>query len=154
MSFTGQLRSFGRNTGIKFDTVLRKVVIDITSDIVRMTPVDTGHARSNYFWGVQRVSAIDETKHGKGAPSFARAFTFASSVKAGGVCYITNNLPYIMKLEYGGIGNGGSRQAPNGMARIVVARWQEIVNKAVGKMSQSARLEAIDSTNEQRGFKR
>lgn len=149
MSFTDQLRSFGRNTGIKFDTVLRKVVIDITSDIVRMTPVDTGHARSNYFWGVQRVSAIDETRHGKGAPSFARAFTFASSAKAGGVCFITNNLPYIMALEY-----GSSKQAANGMARIVVARWQEIVNKAVGKMSQSARLEAIDSTNEQRGFKR
>lgn len=148
-SFGDQLHGFSRSTGIKFDTVLRKVVIDITSDIVKMTPVDTGHARSNYFWGVQRVSAVDETKHGKGAPSFARAFEFAQSAKAGGVYYITNNLPYILDLEY-----GSSKQAPGGMARIVVARWQEIVNKAVGKMSQSARLDSIDSSNERRGFKR
>lgn len=126
MSFTDQLRSFSRNTGIKFDTVLRKVVIDITSDIVRMTPVDTGHARSNYFWGVQRVSAVDSAMSANGAPSIGRAFTFSESVKAGGVCYITNNLPYIMRLEY-----GHSTQAPAGMARVTVARWQNLVNAAV-----------------------
>jgi len=126
MSFGNQLRSFSRNTGIKFDTVLRKVVIDITSDIVRMTPVKDGFARSNYFWGVQRVSAVETNPSVNGAPSIGRAFTFASSVKAGGVCYITNNLPYIMRLEY-----GYSTQAPAGMARVTVARWQNLVNAAV-----------------------
>lgn len=147
--FGADIRGFARRTGIKFDLVLRKVVIDMTSDIVKMTPVDTGHARSNYFWGVSRVASIDATENKMGRASFARALEFSQAVKAGGTCYITNNLPYIMDLEY-----GTSKQAPNGMARIVVARWQEIVNKAVGKMSQSARLDSIDSSNERRGFRR
>lgn len=141
--FESQLRSFSTKTGINFDKVLRKVVIDLTTDIVSMTPVGNpefwlhpnsappgytgGHARSNYFWGVQRVTAIDPTIDKSGAASMARAFTFASSVKAGGVCYITNNLPYMMALEYG----HSQRQAPHGMARIAVARAQKNVNAIV-----------------------
>jgi hypothetical protein len=126
MSFGADLQGFSRKTGINLDKVLRKVVIDITSELVRMTPMDTGHARSNYFWGNSRVSGIDAALNTNGAASLARAFTFAESVMAGGVCYITNNLPYIMKLEY-----GSSKQAPAGMARVTVAKWQNIVNAAV-----------------------
>ena len=127
--FADQLRSFSRSTGVKLDKVVRKVVIDMTSEIVAMTPVDTGHARSNYFWGNQRVSEADPTSSTNGASSIYRAYEFSRSVKAGGVCYITNNLPYIMKLEY-----GSSKQAPAGMARITVARWQQLVNASVGAL--------------------
>ena len=142
MTFESQLRSFSRNTGIKFDKVLRKVVIDITSDIVRMTPVDTGHARSNWFWGVQVVSDEDATLSKSGAPSLTRAASFASTVRSGGVVYLTNNLPYIMALEFGSGRGGGpkttadghSTQAPAGMVRITVARWQSIVDRAARKL--------------------
>ncbi len=126
MSFGADLQGFAQRTGVKMDKVVRKVVIDMTSEIVRMTPVDTGHARSNYFWGTQRVSSTDLSSSPNGAASISRAFTFSESVKAGGVCYITNNLPYIMRLEY-----GWSKQAPAGMARITVEKWQNLVNTAV-----------------------
>ena len=43
--------------------------------------------------------------------------------------YITNNLPYIMRLEF-----GYSKQAPAGMARITVDRFQTIVNRVVGSL--------------------
>jgi len=126
MSLGADLQGFAQRTGIKFDKVLRKVVIDMTSEIVRMTPVDTGHARSNYFWGNSRVSTIDTSMSANRMASLSRAYTFSEAVKAGGTCYITNNLPYIMKLEY-----GSSKQAPAGMARVTVTKWQNIVNAAV-----------------------
>ena len=141
MSFTDQLRSFGRNTGIKFDKVLQNVSIDMTTEMVGMTPVGDptfwihaappgytgGHLRSNYFWGTKRVTDVDPSTDKTGAPSIARALTFSSSVKAGGVIYLTNNLPYAMAIEYG----HSQRQAPAGMARVTVAKWQGIVNAAV-----------------------
>lgn len=127
MSFGADLQGFAQRTGIKFDKVLRKVVIDMTSEIVRMTPVDTGHARSNYFWGNSRVSNIDPAMSKNGSESLVRSFEFSKEVRAGGTCYITNNLPYILKLEY----ESWSKQAPAGMARVTVARWQGIVNAAV-----------------------
>lgn len=152
MSFSADINGFAERLRVNGDAVLGKVAISMTSDIMKMTPVDTGYARSNYFWGNSRdTSSIDETRDKTGAPSIARALTFAQHVKAGGTCYITNNLDYIMKLEYGM--PGGSRQAPNGMARITVARWQEIVNGAVSELKQSVRLDAIDAGNARRGFR-
>ena len=155
MSFALDLEAFAQKTRVKLDLVVRKVVIDMTSTIVQMTPVDTGHARSNYFWGVQRVTTIDNSVNpddakraagkmftasfkerqkfikavnsaGNGKESSNRAIAFATGLKAGGTVYLTNNLPYIMALEY-----GHSRQAPAGMARITVAYFQKIVDKAV-----------------------
>lgn len=128
MSFGGDIRAFSRKTGITFDKIVRKVCIDLTRDLVMLTPVDTGLARSNWFNGNTRITTVNEgTAMKSGAPSIAGAARFASTLKAGGVFYITNNLPYIMKLEY-----GSSTQAPSGMVRITAQRWQKIVNKAVG----------------------
>ena len=141
MSFSADVSAFATKTGIKLDQVVRKVVFDMTSAMVMMTPVGDptfwkhpappgytgGHARSNYFWGVQRVGTIDPTKSTNGAPSLNRAAAFSTGLKAGGVVYLTNNLPYIMALEFG----HSERQAPAGMARITVDRWQHIVNIAV-----------------------
>lgn len=39
---------------------------------------------------------------------------------------ISNSVPYIRALEY-----GHSSQAPNGMVRITMAEWLDIVSKAV-----------------------
>ena len=124
-SFALDLQRFARKASAVPDQILRKVVFDITREIIQKTPVDTGHARSNWFWGVQVVSDEDATLSKSGAPSLARAASFASTVRSGGVVYLTNNLPYILPLEF-----GSSQQAPAGMVRITVARWQSIVDRA------------------------
>lgn len=126
MSFEADLRTFAAKTNIRMDVVVRKVCIDVTRDLVKLTPVDTGHARSNWFVGTNRPSAVDSSASRNGSPSLARSAEFASTLKAGGVFYIANNVPYIMALEY-----GSSKQAPQGMARITVERWQQTVDKAV-----------------------
>ena len=127
MSFGGDLQGFAQRTGIRFDKIVRKVCLDLTRDIVLLTPVDTGMAKSNWFLGTTRVGSTESSASKNGAPSLRRASDFASTIHGGGVFYIVNNLPYIMALEY-----GSSTQAPAGMARITVERFQNIVNAAVG----------------------
>ena len=143
MSFALDLENFAKKTQIKLDKVVRKVVIDMTSEITYMTPVGYppiwehpesappgytgGHLRSNYFWGVQRVASVDPSIDETGSVSNKRALAFASGLKAGGVVYLTNNLPYAMAVEFG----HSKMQAPAGMARITVARFQGMVNKIV-----------------------
>ena len=129
MSFETDVLNFAAKAQERVDVVVRKIVFDMTSDIVKMTPVDTGHARSNYFWGVFRVTDIDPAMDKRGGPSLSRAADFASNLRAGGVVYLTNNLPYIMRLEF-----GSSKQAPAGMARITCARHQARVNKIVAEL--------------------
>jgi hypothetical protein len=45
---------------------------------------------------------------------------------AGKVHFLTNNLPYALRLEY-----GWSKQAPHGMVGVTVKEYQQIVDKAV-----------------------
>lgn len=125
MSFASQVAAFGSKCGIQLDQVVRKVVLDLGRELVERTPVDTGMARSNWFFGFDRVTSIETSASKNGGPSIRRAAAFTNDLKAGTVCYITNNLPYIMRLEY-----GHSGQAPGGMARITVERWQRIVDSA------------------------
>lgn len=54
--------------------------------------------------------------------------------------YISNNLPYICMLEYGGYSkesktgktvNGFSKQAPNGMVGVTMANYKKKIEEAV-----------------------
>jgi hypothetical protein len=48
------------------------------------------------------------------------------SLTIGQTAYLVNNLPYAVPLEY-----GHSKQAPGGMVRITLARFQQIVDEAI-----------------------
>lgn len=125
MSFQADLQRFATKTGIRMDQIVRKVCLDLTKDLVVMTPVDTGLARSNYFFGVDRNAGTDTTKDKNGAPSLSRSGSFASTLKAGGVFYITNNLPYILQItQY-----GHSKQAAPGALTKLTADWQARLNR-------------------------
>ena len=127
MSFASDVAKFGNKVNTRMDVVVRKITFDLTSSIVLKTPVDTGLARSNWQVGIgSRPSGTRATLDKSGGSSITEAAQVTASIKAGGVCYIVNNLPYIMALEY-----GHSKQASAGMARISVARFQAIANAAV-----------------------
>ena len=127
MTFGADLLNFADKVNLRANQIVRKVAFDLTRDLVQATPVDTGLAKSNYFLGNDPVDATDTTASTDGAPSLGRAVQFAATVVAGGVFYITNNLPYIMALEFG----SSKRQAPNGFARAIVADWQGRVDRIV-----------------------
>lgn len=141
--FSAQIKAFADKTRIKTDTVLRKVTFDLMTEIVRRTPVDTGMARNNYFVSYDRSASVETGTSKTGAASIERAAQFTATLKAGGVCYITNNLPYIMKiLEYG----TSDQMAAGGLSRIV-ARWQAIVDGAAAG-SRQARVQEFKGVSE------
>ena len=130
MSFASDFQNFSRKTGISADQIVRKVCLDLTKDLTKATPVDTGMARSNYFFGMDRTGGTDASLSKGGGPSMARSASFASTLKAGGTFYITNNLPYILQItQY-----GTSKQAAPGMLTTLVADWQARVNRIVATL--------------------
>ena len=96
----------------------RKLALDALRGVVEETPVDTGRARGGWQAnpGFPINSEIDrEDKSGRqtveeGGRAIGRA-------QYGEDIYLTNNVEYIKALE-----NGSSRQAPNGMIAVTVAR--------------------------------
>jgi len=129
MSFADDIRKFQQKTQLSMDVIVRKVVIDMSTSMIRMSPVDTGRFRGNWMIGVgspdvSTIEAVDKD----GSTTTARITAAVGSVQAGGVVYITNSLPYARRLEY-----GWSKQAPSppGIVRLTVQRYSEYIANAV-----------------------
>lgn len=88
-----------------------------------------GRFRGNWMFsiGAPDNATTDETDP-SGRKSTARIVAGAIEFKAGDIAYITNSLPYAIPLEF-----GHSKQAPGGMVRVTVARFQQIVLEAIRK---------------------
>ncbi|WP_439895304.1 hypothetical protein ACTACV_10405 [Pseudomonas syringae] len=86
-----------------------------------------GRFRGNWMFGIGAPdgATTEEVDH-SGSKSTARIVNGVLEFRAGDVAYITNSLPYAIPLEF-----GHSTQAPGGMVRITVARFQQIVEAAI-----------------------
>lgn len=105
---------------------VQKIAMQVLRGVVMKTPVDTGRARSN--WHVS-LSAPDLSEREAYAPGsglgLGEGGNAAATITAGsatietapayGMIYLSNGLPYIMRLE-----TGWSQQAPAGMVKMTL----------------------------------
>ncbi len=143
-SFSADLTIFAQKAGADVDVAVRKIAFDVFSRVIMRTPVDTGRARGNWQLGfdIMPTGTVEKTDPGSvnqaGQGSSATKQDVQNLVLTASFTqriYLVNNLPYIGVLEYGREdGRPGSRQAPNGMVRVTVSEFQDIVEKAGGEV--------------------
>lgn len=109
----------------RIDTVIRKSTIELFGSVIKMTPVDTGRAKGNWQCTLSspargEIDRLDGAGLGSTNGSAAYGDVLTTVKGTGSVVYLTNNVPYIGKLEY--IPNY-SKQAPNGMVRLSLQRF-------------------------------
>lgn len=110
------------------DRVVRKVALAADQAVVIATPVDTGRARANWIANLNAPAPgpTADTDRGGG-----KAISQAASVIAGydgdrhAEIHITNNLPYIQRLN-----EGSSYQAPADFVQTAVRRGVAAVRGA------------------------
>ena len=110
----------------QISTALKKTAIKIWGEIIKMTPVDQGRARGNWFIGLAPNAKVGRANKNKGANYVTKAIP--KDVLAQKV-YLYNNLPYIVTLEY-----GHSKQAPKGMVRRGLLKWGSTLRKEFKKV--------------------
>lgn len=120
-SFAADLRKFAERTKQSLDATCRGVAIKWFSGTVNSTPVDTGRLRGNWLVStgspiVSELARFDKTG------AVVQGEIVQAVQGAGAVNYLTNNLPYAERIEY-----GYSDQAPEGMVRINFARITSII---------------------------
>lgn len=109
------------------EAVVRKSTFGVMREVIEKSPVDTGRFRGNWQPAIGAAPAGTlETVDPSGAATIAKIEAVAATMDAGDVAYLANNLPYAQRLE-----DGWSKQAPQGMVRLSVQRWQPIVDEAV-----------------------
>lgn len=117
----------------RIDTKVRAATVGVFSSVIRMTPVgnpdlwqNTESAPEGYVGGRARGNwqcTIGSPANGDNWQSNSEGATIATVPQhAGAKVYLTNNLPYIQKLEY-----GHSTQAPAGMVRISIDRFEGLM---------------------------
>lgn len=131
-SFAAQLQAFGDLVQEEADQVFRIVATEVGQSVINLTPVDTGRALSNWNAGINAPDDVyRETEDPLDSKTSARLAGEFKSLKFGDTAYITNATPHVPFLEY-----GSSKQAPNGMIRITLARFNNIVQDAVSRVAK------------------
>ena len=126
-SFADQLRIFEAKTIDKMSRVARKITLDAFSGCIMMSPVDTGRFRGNWQTAVgQEPSGTVDLLDPSGNVVIAKVSGAVAGMQIGDVVYMVNNLPYAQPLE-----DGSSSQAPNGMVKLTVQRFQPIAQEAI-----------------------
>lgn len=102
----------------RIDIVVRKATISLFSSVVKATPVDTGRARGNWQCTIGNRATVSTEHTDKSGSGVITEIIRTVPEKSGSIVWLTNNVPYIQKLEY-----GSSKQAPAGMVRTNIQRF-------------------------------
>ena len=141
MTFTLDMAKAVKNIKGFNEQVVRGTFLDLSGKIIKDTPVGNpslwmskpppgyvgGSLRGNWNASVgtpdrSRASAPDKA----GNATISKANSAVSSFNSGQTLYLTNTLPYSERVEM-----GHSTQAPQGMVRINVLKFQAALNRAV-----------------------
>lgn len=124
-TFALDLRRFAKKAGDNAEKVVKSVALDVTYSVIDMSPVDTGRFKNN--WNLS-ASSIDRSTNNTG-DSKGRATSAILSYNIGETIYISNSLPYAQRLE-----DGYSQQAPIGMVKVTLTKYQSFIKDAVRKL--------------------
>ena len=118
----------------------KNMALRVLRGVVMKTPVDTGRARGNWQVNIGSVPEVEVESEEKGprgkAPQGASGGVFDAgqavikslpSKRPFHIVWITNNVPYILRLE-----EGYSDQAPQGMLGLTLVEVAERISAEIG----------------------
>ena len=126
-SFELQIREFENMTTERSELLFKKVCFDLSTSIIMDTAVLSGAARGNWQPDINSIqNDVLEIEDKSGNATVAKVASQTNNLRLGQFFTLTNNLPYILRLEYG----WSKTKSPNGMVGINVMRFQNFVNQA------------------------
>lgn len=130
MSFALDISKFVEKAKKNPEKVMRQVSIKLFSAIIKASPVDTGRFRMNWMAsGGAPTSGVTDATDKSGNTATGNATSFVLKAADWREFTLTNNLPYAQRLEY-----GWSQQAPAGVVRTNVSRFQQLINEEANKV--------------------
>jgi hypothetical protein len=109
----------------KIVQITRMIGLEVLKRVILKTPVDTGRARGNWFVAIGSPSSAANGNPDKpGQTTIDAGSAVITGLTEAQAVWITNNLPYIGRLE-----NGYSQQAPAGMVAVTMAELEAFFAK-------------------------
>lgn len=126
-SFKDQLdRAYKEKVVGQLERTVRAVALVVDAELVRTTPVDTGRARANWLpsLNIPNMTILPPAPKGGTVNRTANMATAIAAYKLADTILITNNLPYIQRLN-----DGYSQQAPSGFVDMAIAKGKRAVKQ-------------------------
>lgn len=118
-TFARRIGRIARQVSERADNIVQRASLAALAAVVTATPVDTGRARSNWLVALDLTpSETIETRGRDPGPTIAAGAATIAQYDGGvnHAVHITNNLPYIARLD-----EGYSAQAPAGYVDQAIA---------------------------------
>ena len=138
--FALDIQKFAESFDDGAEQAVRSTFIALSTSFVNTSPVDEGRFRANWFaTGQQPSTKVTFNKDKDGSDTIKAITNVATSIEDWSVLTITNNLPYSEKIEFGGYGDGPltsggySKKAPQGVVRINIKRFNQLLEKEARK---------------------
>jgi len=138
MSFSDDIKKFSKKAEKNINLVYRRSCFVLSRSIILDTPVGNkkywkrpyappgyvgGRLRANWQAGIESKPSGTISSEDKGGSLTANKVQGkVSNLKSGQRFYLMNNLPYAHAIEF-----GHSLRTPNGMMRLNIKRWKNIV---------------------------
>lgn len=106
------------------EKIVRGTLLSLSSAVVKDTPVVSGRLKSNWIPSINSPK-LTEAGITSEAAVISEISAVVSNLKLGNTFYLTNNLPYAVRIEY-----GYSKKFPEGMLRRNVAKYAQAIREA------------------------
>tara|TARA_R110000782_G_scaffold33535_9_gene80789 strand:+ start:1267 stop:1704 length:438 start_codon:yes stop_codon:yes gene_type:complete len=143
MTFTVDVKEWAAQAGLDLIEAKRAAALQVFSSVIMATPVGNASQWKNpksappgYVGGRLRgnwQASLDTPETGmldttdkNGSLTIQAVDAVVSGATGDSPIFLTNNLPYAHRIEYG----GHSKQAPNGMVRVNILAWNRAVEEA------------------------
>ncbi len=128
--FAADVQAWADKAGKGYEQMARAVLLQATAQIIERTPVKSGRARGNWqaTTGSPATGVTDAEDKDGSTTQAAAGETIQDAI--GSEFYLTNNLPYIRRLEF----EGWSQQAPAGMVRITLQNVEQGIKRAIAEL--------------------
>lgn len=129
--FTLDIERFIKKAKRNAEEVMRKTTIKLFSAVIMASPVDTGRFRANWMTsGANPATGTTESTDPTAARTVGAMESYISLASDWDAFSLANNLPYAERLEY----DGWSSQAPAGMVRVNVRRFNYLLEREANKV--------------------
>jgi hypothetical protein len=124
--FADRIKQIAVTVDEGINRTVKQIALAVDAAVVQATPVDTGRARSNWIASLEVASGDTIEPLAPGALATQAAIQAAIDAlaqrKPGQSIHLTNNLPYIVRLN-----EGHSAQAPSGFVQTAIANGLQSV---------------------------
>lgn len=128
MSLASDLKKIAARRKEDLGEIAQAVTIRVGNQIVLQSPVDEGFFINNWNSAIGDISYninAEENKNGvRSLSGIAKTFSVFGTGKVG---YLTNSMPYAMRIEY----DGWSQKAPSGVVRVNVKKAPSYLREEV-----------------------